>query len=343
MTAAALAHKFRAMHSSTDINFPTAADIEDAALALKGVAVRTPLLRSDALDEATGGKVFLKPEVLQRTGSFKFRGAYNRISRLTPEERKGGVVAFSSGNHAQGVALAAKIAGVRAAIVMPQDAPKLKQERTKGHGAEVVLYDRATEDRDAIARKLAAERGAVLVPPFDDFHVIAGQGTIGFEIADDLAALSLAPEIVTMPASGGGLAAGISLSIKARHPAARVVTAEPELFDDHARSFLSGKREKNERVTGSICDALLTADPGKLTFEITKKLSGVGVSASDEEVLAAMAFAFRELKLVVEPGGAVALAAVLAGKLNVKGKVAAVVLSGGNADPEIFARAITGY
>jgi threonine dehydratase len=343
VTAAALAHKFRAMHSSTDIKLPTAADIEDAALALKGVAVRTPLLRSDALDEATGGKVFLKPEVLQRTGSFKFRGAYNRISRLTPEERKGGVVAFSSGNHAQGVALAAKIAGVRAAIVMPQDAPKLKQERTKGHGAEVVLYDRATEDRDAIARKLAAERGAVLVPPFDDFHVIAGQGTIGFEIADDLAALSLAPEIVTMPASGGGLAAGISLSIKARHPAARVVTAEPELFDDHARSFLSGKREKNERVTGSICDALLTADPGKLTFEITKKLSGVGVSASDEEVLAAMAFAFRELKLVVEPGGAVALAAVLAGKLNVKGKVAAVVLSGGNADPEIFARAITGY
>jgi threonine dehydratase len=331
------------MHSPPEIKLPTTADVEDAALALEGVAVRTPLLRCDPLDEATGGKIFLKPEVLQRTGSFKFRGAYNRISRLTPEERKGGVVAFSSGNHAQGVALAAKLAGVRAVIVMPSDAPKVKQERTKGHGAEVVLYDRATEDRDAIARKLASERNAVVVPPFDDFHVIAGQGTIGFEVAEDLAALDLAPDIVTMPASGGGLAAGISLSIKALHPAARIITAEPELFDDHARSFKSGRREKNERITGSICDALLMADPGRLTFEITKKLSGEGVSASDDEVLAAMAFAFRELKLVVEPGGAVALAALLSKKIDARGKVAVAVLSGGNADPDIFAKAITGY
>jgi threonine dehydratase len=331
------------MHSPVEIRLPTAADIEDAALALDGVAVRTPLLRCDPLDEIVGGKVFLKPEVLQRTGSFKFRGAYNRISRLTPEERKGGVVAFSSGNHAQGVALAAKLAGVPALIVMPSDAPKVKQERTKGHGAEVVLYDRATEDRDAIARKLAAKRGAVVVPPFDDFHVIAGQGTIGFEITEDLASLDLVPDVVTMPASGGGLAAGISLAVKALHPEARIVTAEPELFDDHARSFRSGRREKNDRITGSICDALLMADPGRLTFEITKKLSGEGVSASDEEVLAAMAFAFRELKLVVEPGGAVALAAVLTRKLDVKGKVAIVVLSGGNADPDVFVRAITGY
>lgn len=331
------------MHSPAEIKLPTIADVEDAARALKGVAVRTPLLRSDPLDEITGGRVFLKPEVLQRTGSFKFRGAYNRISRLTPQEKKGGIVAYSSGNHAQGVALAAKLVGVKAAIIMPRDAPKLKQERTKGHGAEVILYDRATEDRDAIGRKLAAERGAVVVPPFDDFHVIAGQGTISLEISDDLAALGLAPDIVTMPASGGGLAAGISLGIKARYPRARVVTAEPELFDDHARSFKSGKREKNDRVTGSICDALLMADPGKLTFEITKRLSGEGVSASDEEVLSAMAFAFRELKLVVEPGGAVALAAILSRKIEVKGKVAVAVLSGGNADPEVFARAITGY
>lgn len=331
------------MHSPATIKLPTAADVEDAARALKGVAVRTPLLRCDPLDEISGGKVFLKPEMLQRTGSFKFRGAYNRISRLTAEEKKGGIVAYSSGNHAQGVALAAKLVGVKAAIIMPRDAPKLKQERTKGHGAEVILYDRATEDRDAIGRKLAAERGAVVVPPFDDFHVIAGQGTIGLEIADDLAALDLAPDIVTMPASGGGLAAGISLSIKARHPQARIVTAEPELFDDHARSFKSGKREKNERVTGSICDALLMADPGKLTFEITRELSGEGVSASDEEVLSAMAFAFRELKLVVEPGGAVALAAILSRKIDVKGKVAVAVLSGGNADPDVFARAITAY
>jgi threonine dehydratase len=331
------------MHSPAGLTLPAIEDVRDAAQALAKVAVRTPLLRCDALDEATGGTVFLKPEVLQRTGSFKFRGAYNRISRLTAEERKGGVVAFSSGNHAQGVALAAKLAGVRAVIVMPSDAPKLKQERTKGHGAEVVLYDRATEDRDAIARRIAGERGAVVVPPFDDFHVIAGQGTVGLEICEELGALSLAPDIVTMPASGGGLAAGISLGVKARFPQARIVTAEPELFDDHARSFRSGKREKNERITGSICDALLMADPGRLTFEITKHLSGEGVAASDGEVLAAMAFAFRELKLVVEPGGAVALAAVLTGKIDVKDRVAVVVLSGGNADPEIFARAITGY
>lgn len=322
------------------IVLPTAADVEDAAVMLDGVAVRTPLLRSDALDAVSGARVFLKPEVLQRTGSFKFRGAYNRIARLTAEEKKGGVVAFSSGNHAQGVALAAKLAGVPAVIVMPSDAPKLKQERTKSHGAQVVLYDRATEDRDAIARKLAAERGAVVVPPFDDRFVIAGQGTIGFEIAEDLANLSLEPEIVTMPASGGGLAAGISLSIKALYRQARVITAEPELFDDHARSFRSGKRERNDRLTGSICDALLMADPGRVTFPITSKLCGEGVAASDDEVLDAMAFAFRELKLVVEPGGAVALAAVLNGKIDVKGKVVAVVLSGGNVDPAIFARAL---
>jgi threonine dehydratase len=331
------------MHSTAGLILPSIEDVRDAAQALGNVAVRTPLLRCDALDEATGGKVFLKPEVLQRTGSFKFRGAYNRISRLTAEERQGGVVAFSSGNHAQGVALAAKLAGVRAVIVMPSDAPKVKQERTKGHGAEVVLYDRATEDRDAIARRIAGERGAVVVPPFDDFHVIAGQGTVGLEICEDLEGLSLAPDLVAMPASGGGLAAGISLAVKDRFANARVVTAEPELFDDHARSFRSGKREKNERITGSICDALLMADPGRLTFEITKNLSGEGVAASDGDVLAAMAFAFRELKLVVEPGGAVALAAVLNGKIDVKDRVAVVVLSGGNADPEIFARAITGY
>lgn len=329
------------MHAKTDANsLPTAADVEDAARVLENVAVRTPLLPCEPLDRITGGRVFLKPEVLQRTGSFKFRGAYNRISRLTAGERKGGVVAFSSGNHAQGVALAAKLAGVRAAIVMPTDAPKLKQERTKSHGAEVILYDRATEDRDAIARKLAAERGAVVVPPFDDFHVIAGQGTVGLEIADDLAARSIIPDVVTMPASGGGLAAGIALAIRERFPKACLATAEPELFDDHARSFRSGKREKNERVTGSICDALLMADPGKLTFEITKRLIGEGVSASDEQVLAAMAFAFQETKLVVEPGGAVGLAAVLSGKLDVRGKVCVIVLSGGNVDAAVFALAL---
>jgi threonine dehydratase len=324
------------------LTLPTATDVHEAADRLSGVAVRTPLLSSAALDAATGGRVFLKCEMLQRTGSFKFRGAYNRISRLTPEQRGGGVVAFSSGNHAQGVALAAKLAGVPAVIVMPTDAPKVKRERTAAYGAEVVLYDRATEDRDAIARRIAGERSAVVVPPFDDFHIVAGQGTVGLEIAQDLKERGVAPGLVAMPASGGGLAAGIALAVKEAFPGARIVTAEPELFDDHARSFKSGRRERNERVTGSICDALLMADPGRLTFEITKKLSGEGVWASDADVLAAMRFAFRELKLVVEPGGAVALAAALSGRLDLRGHTAVLVLSGGNVDDAVFVRAITG-
>jgi threonine dehydratase len=318
---------------------PAAADVDDAARVLAGVAVRTPVLRVPMLDRS-GGQVFVKCEVLQRTGSFKFRGAYNCVSRIPPERRPGGVVAFSSGNHAQGVAAAAKLLGLPAVIVMPHDAPLLKRERTASYGAEIVLYDRVKESREEISTRIARERGATLVPPYDHPHVIAGQGTVGIEICEDLAALSLKPDLVTAPASGGGLLAGISLAVKSRNPSARLVAAEPAGFDDHARSFVSGKRERNTALSGSICDALLTPTPGELTFPITSKLAGEAATVTDDEARAAMAFAFRELKLVVEPGGAVALAAILTDKIDVTGRVAVAVLSGGNADPAVFRSAI---
>ena len=319
---------------------PTSADVDEAARRLSGIAFRTPLISSPALDALTGGRVFLKAETLQRTGSFKFRGAYNKISSIPQGERGGGVVAFSSGNHAQGVAAAAKLLDMRAVIVMPRDAPRPKRERTAAFGAEVVLYDREREDREAIANDLVEQRGAVLVPPYDDPLIIAGQGTAGREIVEDLADAGLTPDFVIVTASGGGLTAGIALAVKARHPYARVYTAEPQDFDDHARSFRSGQRESNRAMSGSICDALMSPTPGKMTFEINRTLVGEGLSASDEEVKRAVAFAFHELKLVVEPGGAVGLAALLAGKLDVKGKVAVAVLSGGNVDPELFARLV---
>jgi threonine dehydratase len=319
---------------------PTAADVDAAARRLSGVALRTPLINSPVLDAVTGARVFLKAETLQRTGSFKFRGAFNKLSSIPADERAGGVVAFSSGNHAQGVAHAAKLLDMPSVIVMPLDAPKPKRDRTKAFGAEVVLYDREKEDREAIARRIAAERHATLVPPYDDPFIIAGQGTAGREIMEDLTALGLKPDVAIIGASGGGLAAGISLAIKARAPDAKIYTAEPEGFDDYARSFRSGKHEHNERLSGSICDALMSNSPGKLTFEINRHLIGEGLAASDEEVGRAVAFAFRELKLVVEPGGAIGLAALLAGRLDVRDKVVIAVLSGGNVDPELFSRLV---
>jgi threonine dehydratase len=319
---------------------PTAADVDAAARRLSGIAWRTPLVSSPVLDALTGGRVYLKAETLQRTGSFKFRGAYYKLSSIAPDKRRFGVVAFSSGNHAQGVAAAAQLLHMPAVIVMPSDAPRPKRERTAELGAEVVLYDRARDDREAIANDIAHERGAVLVPPYDDAAIIAGQGTTGLEIIEDMAALGLQPDIVAVNASGGGLAAGIALAVRARVPAARLFTVEPDDFDDHARSFASGQRERNAALTGTICDALMAQSPGKLTFAITKALVGRGVSVSDAEVRRAVAFAFRELKLVVEPGGAVALAALLAGKIDVKDKVAVAVLSGGNVDPDLFAKLV---
>ena len=319
---------------------PTAADVDAAAQRLLGVALRTPLVTSPVLDTITGARVFLKAETLQRTGSFKFRGAYNRLAAIPLAERAGGVVAFSSGNHAQGVAAAAALLGMPAVIVMPSDAPRPKRERTAALGAEVVLYDRTREDREAIARELARTRHAVLVPPYDDPLIIAGQGTAGREIVEDLADLGLVPDIVAVNASGGGLTAGIALAVKARVPQARLYTAEPEGFDDHARSFRSGRREANAALSGTICDALMARMPGEITFAINRVLVDEGVAASEEEVAAAVAFAFRELKLVVEPGGAVALAALMSGKINIKGKIAVAVLSGGNVDPELFYRLV---
>ncbi len=326
---------------------PTAADVESAVTRLKGVAVRTPLINAPVLDERLGARVFLKAEILQRTGSFKFRGAYNRVSQIPANKRGAGVVAYSSGNHAQGVAAAAKLLGMRATIVMPSDAPKAKIERTRGHGAEVVLYDRAGgEDRALIAQRLVDERGATLVPPYDDPMIIAGQGTIGVEIVEDLGRLGLKPEIVVVGASGGGLAAGVSLGIKSRAASARLFTAEPEGFDDTLRSFVLGERVANEKVTGSICDALMSNTPGEWTFPINKELIGQGIAASDEEVAAAVRYAFMELKLVVEPGGAIGLASLLAGKLDsvvdIRGKTVVAILSGGNVDVEMFAKLIAG-
>ncbi|HET7850163.1 MAG TPA: threonine/serine dehydratase [Pseudolabrys sp.] len=324
-----------------NIKAPTAADVEAAAKRLAGVAVRTPLINAPVLDETLGARVFLKLETLQRTGSFKFRGAYNKISAIPPERRAAGVVAYSSGNHAQGVAAAARLCGLRATIVMPSDAPKAKRERTAALGAEVVPYDRDRQDRAAIAHKIADERGATIVPPFDDPMIIAGQGTIGTEIVEDLARLNLTPEIVVVGASGGGLAAGIALGVKSRVPEAKFYTAEPEGFDDTARSFKSGQRERNARMSGTICDALMTVTPGELTFPINRALIGEGVAANDADVARAVAYAFRELKLVVEPGGAIGLAALLAGKIDVKGKIVVGILSGGNVDADTFASLIS--
>jgi threonine dehydratase len=238
------------------------------------------------------------------------------------------------------VAAAARLLDMPAVIVMPRDAPRPKRERTAELGAEVVLYDREREDREVIARELVAARGAVLVPPYDDPLIIAGQGTAGREIIDDLGRDGMVPDIVIINASGGGLSAGVALAVKAGAPDARLYTAEPQDFDDHARSFRSGKRESNAAISGSICDALMAATPGRLTFEINRALVGEGLTVSDDEVARAVAFAFRELKLVVEPGGAVSLAAILAGKLDVRGKVVAAVLSGGNVDPELFYRLV---
>lgn len=316
---------------------PSYEDVLDAAERLAGVAARTPLLRSDALDDATGGRVFVKAECLQRTGSFKFRGAYNRLSRLDPDQRTRGVVAYSSGNHAQGVAAAARIVGCPAVIVMPGDAPRVKLDATRALGAEIETYDRFVDSRERIAEAIAAERGAVLVPAFEDPFVIAGQGTVGLEVARQLEEPA---DVLLCPASGGGLIAGIALAFEALSPSTRLYTTEPAGFDDHARSLAVGRRTSNAPGGRSLCDALMAPEPGELTFSINAPRLASGLVASDDETLAAMAFAFRHLKLLLEPGGAVALAALLSGKLPLKGRTAVVIASGGNVDPELYARVI---
>jgi threonine dehydratase len=302
--------------------------------------VRTPLLNFPVLDERVGTRVFLKPEMLQRTGSFKFRGAFNKLASIPQDKRSGGVVAFSSGNHAQGVAAAAKILNMQATIVMPADSPLTKRERTASYGAEVVLYDRDRDDREAISNDIARKRGATLVRPYDDPFVIAGQGTAGREIAEDMTAMGLVPDIVVAPASGGGLIAGVATAVKSKFPQAQVIVAEPKGYDDHALSLRAGHREAHPVTSRTICDALMAMMPGELTFAINSKLLANGVQASDDEVGAAVAFAYRELKLVVEPGGAIGLAALLAGRIDVKGKNVVIVLSGGNVDADLFAKLV---
>ena len=319
---------------------PGLAEIEAAAARLAGQAVVTPLLESPALNEAVGGRVLLKAEPLQRTGSFKFRGAFNKISQIPEAARAAGVVAYSSGNHAQGVAAAARLLGLPANIVMPADAPAIKIANTRALGAEVVFYDRHGESREEVAERLLAERGATLVPPYDDPDIVAGQGTVGLEIYDQATALGARLDAALVCCGGGGLIAGTATALGARDPEIAVYAVEPAGFDDTARSLASGRREGNDLAARSFCDALLAPTPGVLTFAINQRLLAGGLVVDDGEVAAAMAFAFRVLKLVVEPGGAVALAALLSGKIAAEGKTLAVVLSGGNVDPASFAAAI---
>ena len=319
---------------------PTVDDVRAARRRLGTLAVRTPLIEHPALNERTGGRILLKAENLQRVGAFKFRGAYNKISQVDGGAYPGGVVACSSGNHAQGVAAAATLLGLKSLIVMPSDAPTLKIERTRAFGGEVRLYDRVKEDRDAIAKQLCEERRAAFVHPFDDPQVMAGQGTVGLELMEQAAALGAPPDAVLVCCSGGGLVTGTALAVKAAQPATEVYSVEPAGFDDFARSLASGRRERNSELSGSICDALMSPMPGELTFALGRSLLAGGLTVSDAEVRAALRFAFVELKLVLEPGGAVALAAVLAGKIDPRGRTIACVLSGGNVDPRQFAALI---
>ena len=316
------------------------ADVESASERLRGQALETPLIESPALNARLGGRVLIKPETLQRVGAFKFSGAYNRLSRLSDTERVGGVVAFSSGNHAQGVALAARLLRMPALIVMPADAPRVKVEATRGYGAAVRFYDRATEDREAIAAALAAERGATIVPAFDDPHVIAGQGTVGLEIVRQAKDRGAALDLLISPVGGGGLMAGVSLTMEALSPATRLFGVEPAGFDDTRLSLAAGERRGAPPAPRSLCDALESPMPGVLTFPILKRtLSGV-FAVTDAQVAEAMRAAFATLKLVVEPGGAVALAALLAGHIALEGRTAVIILSGGNVDGELFARVL---
>ena len=319
---------------------PTHDDVRAAAARLQGRVVRTPMLRHPLLDEIAGGTVLIKPECLQRTGSFKLRGATNAVLRLDAAGRAAGVVTHSSGNHGQAIACAAAAEGVRALIAMPQDAPAIKVESTRRWGAEITFFDRATTDRETLANRLAAERGGVVLPPFDHPDVIAGQGTLALELLEDAEAAGLSLDALAVCTGGGGLVAGCALAVEGASPGTEVWAVEPEGWDDTARSLVAGERIGNDGQGALLCDALLSMRPGALTFAVNApRLKGAAV-VTPEEVFRAMRFAFEALKVVVEPGGAVALAAVLAGKVSARGRTVGVVLSGGNVDPAVFSRAL---
>lgn len=315
-------------------------DINTAADRIRGVVSQTPLLWSAEIDALVGGRVLIKAECLQQTGAFKLRGAFNAILQLTDEQRQNGVVAWSSGNHAQAVAMAARTVGSPATIVMPADAPGVKIANTRALGASVVLYDRTTESREDIGQTIAAQTGAAIIPPFDHPAIIAGQGTAGLEAVHQTAALGLNIDNVIAPASGGGLIAGAATAVKAAFPEALAYCAEPQGFDDIAQSLTAGRITPNSRVGGSICDALLARQPGTITFPLLKALLAGGATVNDTECLRAMRTAFDRLRIVLEPGGAAALAAVLARRIPTQGRVTLVIASGGNVDPATFARAL---
>ncbi len=331
------------MNSLTDISdsqtnyVASFEDVEAAARRLEGIAVRTPLLEAPLLNEELGYRLMVKAEPLQRTGSFKFRGAYNTISQFDDAARKAGVVAFSSGNHAQGVAAASSMLGVPATIVMPADAPAIKVANTKAWGAKVVLYDRYKENREEIGARIAADSGAIMVKPYDNPGVIAGQGTVGLEIVEQCREAGGAADAIIIPCGGGGLSSGVALALSRLSPDTDIWTAEPDGWDDTALSMAAGTRKSVDGKTATICDSLLPTAPGELTFPILRDLAKGGLAVSDEAVKRAMAAAFRHFKLVVEPGGAAALAAVLDGKIDCRDKIVVCICSGGNTDPALYA------
>lgn len=329
------------MTSSTNTEPPTLNDIRAAAKRLEGLARRTPLLENPVLNEELGFRLIIKPECLQRTGSFKFRGAYNKISQISEQDRPKGVVAYSSGNHAQGVAAASSLFGMKSTIIMPDSAPKAKINNTRALGGDVVLYNRQRDDREKMGADICAETGATIVPPYDDPLIMAGQGTVGLEIATQSEQMGISPDLVLIPAGGGGLASGTAIALSDLM-ACDIMCVEPEEFDDTKRSLASGSRQSIDPAASSVCDALLSNMPGELTFSVNSRLLKAGLSVSDLEALSAVKTALQSFKIVVEPGGAVALAAAITGKCDVAGKTVVVVCSGGNVDPDMLAQALAG-
>ena len=323
-----------------NLRLPESDGVFRAAERLRGKAALTPLIENETLNDRVGGRIFLKCETLQHTGSFKFRGAYNRLSQLTADERKCGVLAWSSGNHAQGVALAGRILNVPATIVMPADAPAIKAERVRGYGAEIIAYDRYKDDRETLGRRIAAERGLALAPSYDHADIIEGQGTLALEAAAQAKEAGAAFDVFVTCCGGGGMTAGCILALEAVSPSTEPFIAEPEGFDETWASIRDGVRQRADVTRKTLCDAIATPEPGELTLPVMARRVKGGASLTEAEIREAVAFAFKYLKLVVEPGGAAALAAVLAGKIPVKGRNVALTLSGGNVDPGLYGEII---